>query len=273
MEYNENVVEEFRNTVCVRSEKEREGFKSRIDLGKSIEDIVECVFTIVDDSTYTKQIKVLTGKEIDAKKFLSDYFSGYYEVSKLADNHEIPETQVAKGISALKSIIRDNDLHFIAMRNVCNLHQAVTIKYLKYFKEHLPEGEDYESKYTSSMSKILDWCKSNSVNPLGNISQIKENMQSWVSSKENTGESPFLSVNYVMYVLKEEGYKRVVDLCRLVVEEFADYRRPHRSSNIDVGISFGGYRCIHRSSNIHLWVGFGDYMYEELGIIIKGELV
>ena len=272
MEYNENVVEEFRNTVCVRSEKERDEFKSRIDLGKSIEDIVECVFTIVEDSTYAKQIKVLTGKEIDVKRFLSDYFSRYYEVSKLADNYGIPESQVAKGISVLKSIIRDGDLHFIAMRNICSIQQAVTLKYLKYFREH-SEGEDYESKYTSSMSKILDWCKSNSVNPLGNISQIKENMQAWVSSKENTGENPFLSVNYVMHVLKEEGYKRVVDLCRLVVEEFADYRRPHRSSNIEVGISFGGYRRPHRSSNIHLWVGFGDYLHDEFGIIVKGELV
>lgn len=137
---------------------------------------------------------------------------------------------------------------------VCTIQQKVKDKYLKYFKEHL-EGEDYESKYTSSMSKILDWCKVNNIDPIGKISQMRENMEKWVSEKEYTGENPFLSVNYVMNVFKEEGFKRVVDLCRLVVEEFADYRRPHRSPNI------------------HMWVGFGDYMYEELGIIIKGELV
>lgn len=137
--------------------------------------------------------------------------------------------------------------------DVCTLEQAVTNKYLKYFKEH-SEGEDYESKYTSNMSKILNWCTENKIDPLGNISQIKENMQSWVSSKENTGVNPFLSVNYVMYVFREEGLKRVADLCRLVVEEFAEYRRPYHG-------------------HIHMWVGLGDYMYEEFGIIIKGELV
>ena len=136
---------------------------------------------------------------------------------------------------------------------VCTIQQVVKDKYLKYFKERL-EGEDYESKYTC-MSKIIDWCKVNNIDPLGNIRQIKESMEKWVSEKESTGENPFLSANYVMNVFKEEGLKIVVDLCRLVVEEFADYRRPHRSRNI------------------HMWVGFGDYMYEELGIIIKGELV
>lgn len=254
MEYNIEVVEYFRNSVCVRSEKEKDGFKTLKELNKSAEDVVNCVLDIVEDSTYEEQIIILAKGEISAKSLITNYFSGYDE-DQIAEFYGISESVVTRGIERLKCIIRDGDLRLIAMRNVCNLHQAVTIKYLKYFKEHLPEGEDYASKYTLSLSKILYWCTVNKINFLGNISQMKENMERWVSKKESTGENSFLSVNYVMNVFKEEGLKRVVDLCRLVVEEFADYRRPHRSPNI------------------HMWVGFGDYMYEELDIIIKGELV
>lgn len=254
MEYNTEVVEDFRNSVCIRSEKERDGFKTLKELNKSTEDVVNCVLDIVEDSTYEKQISKLVKGEISAKSLITNYFVGY-DNNQIAEFYGISESLVTRSISTLKGIIRDGDLHFIAMRNVCNIHQAVTIKYLKYFKEHLSEGEDYASRYTLSLSKILYWCTVNKINLLGNISQIRENMEKWVSEKESTGENPFLSVNYVMNVFKEEGLKRVVDLCRLVVEEFADYRRPHRSPNI------------------HMWVGLGDYMYEELDIIIKGELV
>lgn len=253
MEYNETVVKEFRNTVCVASEKDREGFKTLEELNKSAEDVVNCILGIVEDSTYEKQISILTKEKIPTKSLITNYFTGY-DVSQIAEFYGISESLVVRSISTLKGIIRDNDLHFIAMRNVCTLQQAVTLKYLKYFREQLGEKE-YEGEYTSTMSRILDWCKVYGINPLGEITQLKESMQSWVSARESTGENPFLSVNYVMYVLKEEWYKRVVDLCRLVVEEFAEYRRPHRSHNI------------------HMWVGFGDYMHDEFGIIVKGELV